>query len=270
MGCCNKRAELNPKICEKLISDYAKRLSVRHIRALDFDRASHRFSYRLKLSPVQMLEMCKHLQISFDSPLVTCFFKNFYDEKELNYSVKKISLFGILFCKGLIEEKISMLFELYDIDTSGSLSRYELFTLLQDLFFVAIDGVLSYTLDVCNNIHKDTLVDYFKELNMIKRPLIKYYAAKFVDDHTFEVSREEYARVMAKEDMKLLVCPKKLRLYCIAVYNQIARQAQFVQKVLDDPEHYHKETIDLFEPKPVEPVESKPKRRRSLKPVLKK
>ena len=178
MGCCETASV--PKLTpESRISEFEDKLEIRMMPAERVDRVIHRYSSSLKISQIQFEMIFKELQL-LKSSLAYSYFQMFYNENEDAYEARELSSVGIVYCSGTDQEKITLLFQNYDLDSSKSLISDEIKEMVADLTNIAVSYssgfmITNAKLNGVSNGEVDSFIEYRKEMISLRPILMSYY-----------------------------------------------------------------------------------------------
>ena len=133
MGCCSSKSLQASTTEESIIQQFELELGLNQAESIRIDRVLHRYSSFKKMTEVQFTNACSEL--GWDRIRFKSFFNNFI--LGLCYQTKKLNCLGILLGMGSPSTKISLLFENYDDDISGTLSKSEIEKMVSHLVSVA-------------------------------------------------------------------------------------------------------------------------------------
>ncbi|OMJ65073.1 hypothetical protein SteCoe_39445 [Stentor coeruleus] len=233
---CSESIKVNKTYCEILIAKEVSYLKFEGIKAIDFDRLTHRNSYNLLMSNTQFLFVCKQFSISINDPNVNSFFMNFYSKSNFYYSVRELSALGILLGSGRIKEKINLLFENYDLDSSKSLTKKEILVMLEDICKISFQYLPNFAIKSINSSESEHIVFYQSELKSIKFSLIHYYHDLLFEDLSDEITKDQFCKKFESKEILYLLSPESLRIYSKEILLNIQNAVKAVKIYIEHPE----------------------------------
>ena len=242
MGCCCSlyNPSLNPevKVCE--IED---KLEIKVLSAERVDKMIYRYSKSLKVSQAQFKVFCNELPLEKDS-FSCAYFKMFYNEECDYYNVKELSSAAILYCYGSDEEKIKLLFQNYDDDSSKTISSNELKQIISDLTNIVLSYSTNFAILNSSKSLADSeynlLTDYRKELISIRPIIMSYYNSFILENYPESIKLNEFQTVLMKKEINSLISPHKMRELCFRFKQSLSKTVELVQKIMEDPESVDK------------------------------
>ena len=240
MGCCLSQSS-KPEL--EIIS-IENSLEIKLQPAIRIDRLIHRYSNRLQISPLQFAALCKELQVEKHS-FSYKYFKMFYNESNESHNARELASAGIMHCQGTDEEKINLLFQNYDIDSSKTLEAEEIKLMVADLTNIALLYSSEFTLatEVSRNLNSGgslRLIEYRKELVCIRPILMSFYNVAILEDHPKKITLEEFHEIFLKNDMISLIIPHEMRKLSQRFSLMLSKTVNMVQYMMKNPKSIDK------------------------------
>lgn len=141
MGCCESQFCSRAISKEEMLLEAAERiLGLSNISSSEFITTVLQYSRDQYISIGNLNHCFKILNLDtscFDNPksLKHWFYRNFYKENS-GYSINALVLIGIYLCKGEINEKAQLLFEIYDEKQIKLISYAEFHRLINEIVFL--------------------------------------------------------------------------------------------------------------------------------------
>ena len=226
MGCTCTTREGYRSIESNFLTPLEKDLRLHMRFSKDIDRILHRNSTNYKMTKAQLQTACKYLGVDFER------FQGFFDRFSTGsyYLMKKLNSLGILLGKGTIEDKIVLLFQNYDIDTSGTLSREEIEMMIESLLSVSCIIIPSYAL-VLNRSNK-YLEDYVQRMQPLMRATQRHFIKLILEEKT-TINAEEFQMCFQCNLNENLLSSKKLREYTLDLYATVQKPAELILEAMD-------------------------------------
>ena len=185
------------------------------MKSTDIYREINQYSAAMCISPAQLSIACKELNIDLKDPNIEAFFSLFYDKDDDSYSSRRIALVGILLANSTKEEKITLIFQNYDINRSKSLGNSEVSLMIKDIVTISFQDLLNFA-HHCNSGEKAQYLNEYKgDLISIKGFIINYYLNLFFEDSLEVVfDSKKFEALFNNEHIWILIYPKSLRNYC--------------------------------------------------------
>lgn len=136
MGCADSRSSLND--AEKILTSAEHKLRLHFRKVTEIDFIFRKFSHNDSVNSSQLAEAITYLCLpSADNPQVRSFYEALRGGTD-KYSLKKLLVAGVLLGRGSEVDKASVLFEVYDDDSSHSLHKAALKQMVDDLYEVVV------------------------------------------------------------------------------------------------------------------------------------
>ena len=229
MGCCIIR-QLSENSCEILLRKAELRLGLMKIKSKDMDRVLYRNSTRLKMNQTQFKVACRNLGLNTNDEAIIYFFDMFYTIETASYSVRLLSLLGILYGNSLKSEKILLLFQNYDEDSSKSLGPTEITHMIEDISKIYFEFMCSFAFYLYPDADIESLIKHKEKLRCIRTALIQHLSRIIMEDHPNDVSFEEFSEILEIREISYLLSGTELRQYSVVLMESIIEIAEKVNK----------------------------------------
>ena len=226
---------LKPSNCEKFVENSERFLRLHEIKSKDIDRVSHRYSCNLRMTQVQFSLACRELKINRNDEKINSFFLMFHNHTEDTYCVKKLALLGILLGNGIFSEKLMLLFQNYDTDSSRSLGKEEVKLMLKDITTICFHFIPSFARSLYRGDNVEYLDEYKKELMCMKVSLVHYFMSIFFESGNEQLGYEGFCTIFNSGNVSVLLDPTSLRVYCKEMLRVVQKTAEIVQEYIKDP-----------------------------------
>ncbi|OMJ77818.1 hypothetical protein SteCoe_22523 [Stentor coeruleus] len=246
---CGGSIKVSKAHCENLIAKEISLLKFERIKAIDFDRLTHRNSYNLLMSENQFLLVCKHFSININDPNINSFFMNFYSKSNFYYSVRELSALGILLGSGSLKEKTNLLFENYDLDSSQTLTKTEILVMLEDVCKISFQHLPTFAIKSINSSESEHIVNYQSELKSIKFSLIHHYHDLLFEDLSDEITKDQFRKKFEIKEILYLLSPESLRIYSKQILLNIQNAVKAVKTYIENPEALNSSTMSKLSAK---------------------
>jgi Ca2+-binding EF-hand superfamily protein len=152
------------------------------------------------------------------------------------YNLKKLNCLGILLGQETIPRKLKILFQNYDSDTSGELSRDELLTMIDDITEVACIILPKGALAM--NPGNKALQVYADEIASVRKSMIRQLLAAMIENKASITEREFNVSYQNDEGVRNLLSTKALREYCQYLKKNILGSVENIMKSLNEFNHH--------------------------------
>lgn len=242
MGCCISRTPGNSD-CENLLQNAEASLKIHFLKSKDIDRVVHRYSSNFHTSDSQFEIAFKDLKFEMENPNIVDFFKMFYLREHYAYCVRKITCLGVLLGSGEFIEKVHLLFQNYDVDSSNSLGKEEVKLMISDIISIVFQYLLTYAMCMFDSAQSNDLEEYKKSLINIKGTISNYFLNLIFEGQDQEISLENFVRQFTQTECKFLITTSQLRIYSIEIQKVVSKTAVVVQDCIDHPENLNTNTL---------------------------
>ena len=161
----------------------------------------HRYSKSMQMSKAQLALACKDLHIDKNDQTIYSFFLMFYNEEEDYYCTRRLSLLGILLGNSKLEEKVHLLFQNYDVDSSRTLGEDEIQLMLKDILTISFQNLPNFARHHISAEKCVQIDDYKKDLITMKGSFVKYYLGHFFEDTHDDMSYTKFCELFNKQDI---------------------------------------------------------------------
>ena len=228
-GCKNNREQSSE---EKVLEVFEKSLGLQEVQALSIDRILHRYSTGDGMSISQLEKAFSELKI--DHGRFQQFYYLFYDSYA--YNLKKLNCLGILLGLETVPRKLKILFQNYDTDNSGELSRDELLNMIDDITEVAC--VLIPRGAISANMDNKLLQSYSEQISGIRKSMIRQLVASMIENKSSITEREFNVSYQNDEGVRNILSTKALREYCLFLKRSILGSVENIMRILNDFNHH--------------------------------
>ena len=230
MGCCcYKRVEIESSLEDSIFFKLENQIGLKHKDSYYIDRVVHRHSYNNTMSQTQFKKAISELAIDSEKPLD--FFEKLKEDGK--YQTKRINCLGILLGRGGISLKVKLLFQNYDLDTSGTLCRPEIEAMISDIVTLTCKIIPEYALS--QNLENAKLNDYVLKLDWFSGILIKHFVSMVLENRG-EINLDEFQQLFTDRVIMNLLRTKQLREYAFRLYYEIAQPAKAVMDSMSEIE----------------------------------
>lgn len=245
MGCGGSK-KVHRAYCESLIAREVSYLKLERIKAIDFDRLTHRNSFNLLMSENQFQLVCKQFFINIKDPNISSFFMNFFSKSNFYYSVRELSTLGILLGSGDLKEKVNLLFENYDLDSSQTLTKKEILVMLEDVCKISLQYLPSFAAKCLDSSESEHIALYQSELKSIKFSLIHHYHDLLFEDLSEEINKDQFRKKFENKEILYLLSPESLRTYSKEILIKIQCAVKAVKTYMEHPEILNSNTMSIL------------------------
>lgn len=228
MGCCEARKVIQSPEAHLTATECS--LEIWKKSAKEIDRQSHRYSTNLIISKSQFSFLCNELQISKQFKLIK-FLEMFYNSNANGYSARLISTLGILYGSGTVNEKINLLFQNYDSDSSKYLDFEEVQGMISDITKIAFEFTPELMLKNFTKLGGIEIKEFLNELVVMKPYVISYFTAKIIDEEDEGVSLIDFKKKMKEYDVKTILDPHEFRVFSSEVWKIITETAEIIENI---------------------------------------
>lgn len=222
MGCQGSTESAKASIPSGAIEEVEKFLNLHIISSLKLDLLLHRYSYSNFIPEKNFLKVCNALSINYQTT------KEFYslfqitgklNNKELVFCSRKLCSLGIIYGSSKEIEKVKLLFQNYDIDTSKILNCYEILQLVQDVVFIVLEAIplfatFLYPFD-------SELLRLVQKFNMAKEYVQNIITQILINDSS-EITYAAFVKSFKNFQVRSLINPKELRNFCEKIEQRLA------------------------------------------------
>ena len=233
MGCCGSRKLSTAKV-ESLLINVEKSLTLALYTCKEIDRIMHRHSFNLKISQTQFSVICKDLKIEQKSDTYNLL-QLFYKPSEFHYSAIELSSLGILLGIGSKEEKIELLFQNYDEDTSNELETEEIINMLNHLMTISFGYLLTHASRVLKD-YEIEIIEFKQSLLRVKTTMISFFQGEILGEDIKTMNSTQFTAVFEKPELLCLLNPHELRKNTRQVTEMISATANMVEQAMENPE----------------------------------
>ena len=232
MGCSGCKPNREQSNEEKLLEAFEKSLGLQEVQVLSIDRILHRYSSGEGMSNSQLEKAFSELKI--EHLKFQQFYYLFYDSYA--YNLKKLNCLGILLGQETVPKKLKILFQNYDTDTSGELTRDELLNMIDDITEVAC--VLIPRGAIYTNIENKSLQSYAEQISGIRKSMIRQLVAAMIENKNSITEREFNVSYQNDEGVRNILNTKALREYCLFLKRSILGSVETIMRSLNDFNHH--------------------------------
>lgn len=227
MGCngCKQRPEMVEEI---LLQAFEQSLGIHLINLLTIDRVLHRYSTGSGMSISQLEKAFSELGLDLEG--FDMFYRGFY--KKHQFSLNQLNCLGILLSNEPVNKKLKILFQNYDCDTSGELSREELVIMVNDLTEVACILIPNGARNA--NPGNKELTEYLTEISSVRKSLNRQIVISIIEDRETITEREFILSYQCDEITKILLSTKTLRQYSYSIKKNILGSVQTIMKSINE------------------------------------
>lgn len=249
MGCngCKQTRERDEEV---VLEAFEKSLGLHKLKLMTIDRVLHRYSTNGGLSISQLEKAFSELGLNFLQ--FDYFYQGFYRNYE--FSLNLLNCLGILLSAEPVVVKLKILFQNYDCDTSGTLSREELAVMIKDLTDVACflipKGAKRKFPD------NEKLAEYFSEITSIRKSLNKQILYSIIEERETITEREFILSYQNDETTQMLLSTKALRNYFYSIKKNIIGSVQNIMRSINE-ENEQVFNIINYKPKRIKKSKSK-------------
>jgi len=250
MGCngCKQRPE---SVEEIFLETFEQSLGMHTIKLLTIDRVLHRYSTESGMSISQLEKAFSELGL--DLARFDKFYRGFY--KKHQFSLNQLNCLGILLSNEPVLKKLKILFQNYDTDTSGELSREELEIMVNDITEVAcilIPKGARYA-DPDNK----NLAEYLTEIVSVRKSLNRQIVFSIIEERETVTEREFILSYQCDEITKNLLSTKSLRQYSYSIKKNILGSVETIMKSIKED---NAEVFNIINYKSKKPKKNKTKK----------
>lgn len=233
------------------MENFEKSLGMNRLKLMMIDRVLHRYSTNGGLSMSQLEKAFSEMGLNFVE------FENFYQGFYRNYefNLNLLNCLGILVSMEPAVVKLKILFQNYDCDTSGSLSRDELAVMIRDLTEVAC--VLIPKGAKRKFPENEKLAEYFKEIISVRKSLNNQILYSIIEDRETITEREFILSYQNDEATQMLLSPKALRQHFYSIKKNIIGSVQNIMRSINQE---NEQVFNIINYKPKKLKKSKPKK----------
>ena len=227
MGCSCTNRESSHGIESKYLTPLEKDLKFHLRESKEIDRVFHRNHTYNKMNNVQLQTACRALGIDLER------FQSFFDRFSANdyYDMKKLNCLGILLGKGTITEKVKLVFENSDLDTSKTLSREEIEHMIESLISVSCIIIPSYAMSINGN--SQELEKYVQHMFLIIRGTQRFFTSLILEKRC-DINLEEFQECFTYDVVQKLLSSRTLREYAVELYANVVKPAELVLETMDE------------------------------------
>lgn len=163
------------------------------------------------------------------------------------YDTRKLCVLGALLGKGEIENKISILFEQFDRDASGSMDYKEFKTMLSIIIEIALVQLPNFAIELTHNLAiKRRLTKYAKRLSLTTKALVMYFRYLVASDAENNLSLPDLIKAVEDPEFKLIFSTAKLRSIGYEKYHTLVINSKLVREFFNNkkPSHPDFEFLD--------------------------
>lgn len=208
MGCssCKPQNDISPE--EKTLNSFENSLGIHKLQLLTIDRVLHRYSSETGMSTSQFERAFSELSLNFSD--FQHFYCRFYEKYQ--YNMKKLNCLGILLSEDQAQKKLKILFQSYDTDTSGYLSREELAKMINDLTEVACVIIPKGALKL--HLNNDKFQLYIKQIISVRKSLVRQFVASITEGKESINEREFNLSYQRDDGVRNILNTRAMREYC--------------------------------------------------------
>ena len=199
------------------------------------------------MSQAQFSLACKDLNIDRNDKNMDSFFLAFYNYDEDCFCARRISLVGVLLGNSNIEEKIHLLFQIYDTDSSKTLRMSEIKLMLNDILTISLKSLPNFARFCNSGANSDAIDDYKNELISMKGSFVKYYLDIFFEESHSDIHYNKFFELFNNKDIWILTSPTALRNHCKVLLNDVKDKATIIEELLSHPEKLNPELMRRLE-----------------------
>lgn len=261
MGCSTCKSQKDQRPEEQIIHSFEKSLCIHKLQLITIDRVLHRYSTGKGMSISQLERAFSELSLDFSA--FEYFYTRFYEKYE--YNMKKLNCLGILLCDDQIPRKLKILFQCYDDNTTGMLSREQLETMLNDLTQVAC--IIIPKGAIKENPKDEGLIKYAKQIKSVRRSLIRQFVYGMIEGKEFISEREFNLSYQNDDGVRNILNPKAMREYCFVVKTSLIGSVDNIMQRL--MESNHDQVFDMINARNYKKKRTKKRKTQVVKQELK-
>lgn len=219
MGCClayPRDLSMKPP-GESQIRKAESSLELSYKPVAQLDNAFHRYSSYFYLTEAQLRASLSNLNITNLAPI----FYNFFCDKE-GFSTIKLSCLGVLLGSGKIPTKAQRLFRNYDVDLSGTISKSEFESMLEDMMDVSCSILPSYA-GILFPENSSEIEDYKRKLESIAPSLTNYFKVVILGQSKREMSQSEFVEAFGDSEVQCLLSARTIRSLALEKENLVRK-----------------------------------------------
>ncbi|OMJ74690.1 hypothetical protein SteCoe_26332 [Stentor coeruleus] len=222
MGCQESTVSTKIPLPLGAIEEVEKLLNLQLISSRKLDLLLHRYSYSNFIPEKNFLKVCDALSINYQ---VT---KHFYsllkitdngNNKELIFCSRKLCTLGIIYGSSSELEKVRLLFQNYDIDTSKVLNTYEISKLVQDVVFIVLEAIPLFAMHLYP--FDSEIMCFIQKFNMAKEYVQDIIVNMLMNDSS-EITYAAFLKSFKSFQVRSLINPKDLRKFCEKIDQRLA------------------------------------------------
>lgn len=229
MGCGSYREESKIRIEEELIKNAENDLNFWRFTTLEIINKIKSRSVKNYISKSRFNQILTEMRIAETDPAFL-FYSNFLvDGRTEKYGTDKLITLGILLAKGSIRQKAELLFENFDIDSSGTFSINEIGLMLE--YIIEISLVLLPNLASTFELNRKmsfALKLYSIKLEKSIAEISLFYRVSLTQGREEDVHQREFLSRFSNPDIQHLLFPSKLRLFAVETYSNLIANNQLV------------------------------------------
>ena len=232
MGCLGSRTDFKYEDEEALMSQSELKLGYVGVDALQIDRIFHRFSTGTQMTVPQFSKAITGLNLPLEG------YENFYNKFSSGSYYKMIQLctMGIILTNSSIENKLKLIFQNYDADVSGSLSKDEISEMLGDITLIGCEYIPQFA--ASGNMKNEKMLGYTKELIEVRKSIASQLISACMEERN-SISFEEFnLAVRQNEGLSDIINFSKLRVYCIKIRQKYIKKVECAIKALECKEKF--------------------------------
>ena len=191
MGCSNSREIFSDSEIEAIIQSTTKNLGLFQYKAEYLDRVIHRNSKNLKISESQLNHIQQTLKLDVSNKLIRAFFTFFYSENKKLYDTKKLATLGILLGKGTLKEKSLLLFQNYDTDLQGSLTKSQLKKMINHINYISCCYLPAFSAQYAESGERHAIEKYKNKMCIMLKGVTNYFCNMIFEEFTEEFEKFE-------------------------------------------------------------------------------
>ena len=224
MGCTNSRKIFKDSELEAIIQSTTEKLGLFQYKAEYLDRVIHRNSKNFKISESQMNKIQETLKLDTSSRLIRAFFTLFYSENHKLYNTKKLATLGILLGKGTYTEKSFLLFQNYDIELKGSLSKVQIKKMISHINYISCYCLPVFSVRCAESDLSQAIEKYKNKICIMLKGVTNYFCNMIFEElPEGDVKYDKISRIIVSQGLKGIFDVEMFRRKTLEVCKTIQR-----------------------------------------------